>query len=103
MTARNIARPKHGNQISCTESEYEQNRRTRSTHDLIITTMSGDYGDSGGVVVSSENLLSVVVRGIIVTIGPQDCTVQTIDTIFNELKSTTGLDLTLYLGNSMDS
>ncbi|CAG8747484.1 8419_t:CDS:2, partial [Cetraspora pellucida] len=29
MTARNIARPKHGNQISCTESAYTQNRRTR--------------------------------------------------------------------------
>ncbi|RIB26342.1 hypothetical protein C2G38_2138324 [Gigaspora rosea] len=76
-----------------------------STYDLIITNMYGGYSDSGGVVVSfvsSENLLSVVVHGIIVTVGPEDCTAQSIDTIFNELKKQTRYDLTLYLGGSRD-
>ncbi|CAG8502922.1 9228_t:CDS:2, partial [Gigaspora margarita] len=60
--------------------------------DLIITDLSARHGDSGGTVlsfVSPQNLISVVVHGIIVGGGRILNAAQSIDTIFKELRENT--------------
>ncbi|RIB21468.1 hypothetical protein C2G38_2243921 [Gigaspora rosea] len=73
------------------------------TWELIITSMYGKYGDSGGSVfsfASPQDLNLVVVHGIIITVGLASCSAQSIDTIFNQLRENTFYDLILYLGGS---
>ncbi|RIB12663.1 hypothetical protein C2G38_2041635 [Gigaspora rosea] len=70
--------------------------------ELIITDLYGFLGDAGGSVFSFASLNTVNVHGIVVTVGPGICAVQSLFTIFNVLHDKLRLfyDIMVYVEGS---